>query len=451
VTNATLAPSPLSSLSSAVPPKWRQHVARAGRLAPALGVVALLAVPAAPGGGSATLADAVSGLLVVWCAVRLLRGRNRPLSWKAVLLLGAPVVGVAIATVASVDPTASLAGFGRNLQLFVLVPAALMLLMRDARDFRLVAGSVVGLALVQGAIGVKQYLTGTGASFMDQNIRAVGTFGPQEIMGMATVVSYGLVVAVAMAADGQGPRRLRLIALACAFLLVPPLLLSFSRGAWIATALACSAVLLLSGGMRALKVFLVLGAAAVVLVGGLGVGSHLVAERVGSIGQVADTPDRSVTDRYAMWAAAVDIWREHPVTGVGPKGFPAHRDSNASLALSSGSDTAGAGIAFQRQPLLSPHNMYLLILSEQGLLGLVALAGGWAALLVLGLRRLARGRDAADRGCGLAAVGLLVWQTADFAYADLGGTSAVLTALALGLAAWWALPHDPTGSEVAPG
>ncbi|PZH02136.1 hypothetical protein C1I97_21805 [Streptomyces sp. NTH33] len=37
------------------------------------------------------------------------------------------------------------------------------------------------------------------------------------------------------------------------------------------------------------------------------------------------------------------------------------------LALSSGAEIAGAGAAYQRQALLSPHNMYLLVLSEQGL------------------------------------------------------------------------------------
>jgi hypothetical protein len=88
------------------------------------------------------------------------------------------------------------------------------------------------------------------------------------------------------------------------------------------------------------------------------------------------------------------------VAGVGLKGFPEHRDGHASLALSSGSDTEGAGAAFRKQPLLSPHNMYLLVLSEQGLVGLLALAGSWLALLLCGVRGLVRVRrsDAAATG-----------------------------------------------------
>jgi len=204
----------------------------------------------------------------------------------------------------------------------------------------------------------------------------------------------------------------------------------------------CSAQLVLAGMRRALKVGAVAAALGVILVGGFGVGSAMLQERVNSITQVTDAPDQSVTDRYTMWAAAVDMWREQPLTGVGLKGFPEHRDAHASLALSAGSDTEGAGAAFRKQPLLSPHNMYLLILAEQGLIGLLALAGGWLALLVCGLRRLARARRAGGGSgldCALVACGLLVWQLTDFVYADIGGPSTVLTAVCFGLAAWWGL------------
>ncbi|WP_175412815.1 O-antigen ligase family protein [Streptomyces sp. TRM64462] len=426
------------------------------RLVPLLAVVALLVLPpsgAGAGGGSGsgtgTLADAASGVLVVWCLIALARARVRPLTRLAGVVLGLPVVGIGVAAVAAGDPAAGLPGVARYLQVFVLVPAAVVLTLRDRRDFRVVAWALIGLALVQGGIGVVQYATGTGASYMGEDIRAVGTFGPTDVMGMATVVSYGIVAAVGLALGTTAGARSRTAALVCAALLTVPLVVSFSRGAWIATVLVCGALLLLTGVRRALRVGLAAGALGVVLVGGLGVGSAMVEERVASITQVAAAPDRSVTDRYTMWAAAVAMWRDAPLTGVGLKGFPQYRDSHASLALSSGSDTAGAGMDFRRQPLLSPHNMYLLILSEQGLLGLLALAGGWLALLVRGARRLASARRAAGPGtdCGLVAVGLLGWQLVDFLYADIGGPSTVLTAVVLGLAAWWALAPAAKAAE----
>ncbi|MFJ8191530.1 O-antigen ligase family protein [Streptomyces sp. NPDC096094] len=422
-----------------------RSTARVRHLPPVLAVVAvvaLLALPAAGDGeGGAHPADAASGVVVLYCALRLVRDRRRPLTRTAAVVLGLPVLGLALAAMGAVSPGAGLTGLGRYLQVFVLVPAAVLLLVRGRDDVRLLAWSMVGLAVWQGAVGVRQYVTGTGASYQGEQVRAVGTFGPQDVMGMATVVSLGLVCAVGLAL-GHAPARRRVLAAGCAIALLLPLALSFSRGAWIATAVTCAAQLLLAGARRALAVGAAVVAAGVVLVGGFGVGTAMLQERVGSITQVADSPDQSVTDRYTMWAAAAGMWRERPLTGVGLKGFPEHRDSHASLALSSGSETDGAGAGYRRQPLLSPHNMYLLILAEQGLIGLLALAGSWLALLVLGLRGLRTvRRSGAGSGtdCALVACGLLVWQLTDFAYADIGGPSTVLTAVCFGLAAWWAL------------
>jgi O-antigen ligase len=364
------------------------------------------------------------------------------------------VVGFAVSTAASLDGAASLTGFVRYVQIFVVVPAATMLLLRSRRDFLWVAGAMITVAVLQGVIGVHQYVTRTGASYAGEDIRAVGTFGPLDVMGMASAVAQGVVLALALGAPSYrrgyphvpspgSPRWLRPAALTCAGFLVIPLVFSFSRGSWIATALAATVVLLLAGLRIAFGTFAVLIAALVVLVGGAGVGTALISERLTSITQVTDAPDQSVIDRYALWDAATAIWRDDPATGVGIKGFPAHRDAHASLALSSGSDTGGAGAMYQREPLLTPHSMYLLLLSEQGLVGTTAVVGSWAALLVLGLRRLRRARRAGwPVDCGLAAIGLLVLECADSVYSDIGGPSTVLTAMMLGLVAWWALsPH----------
>jgi len=407
---------------------------------PVVAVIALLGLPLTPGEGGAGPADAVSGLVVLYCGIRLLRDRSRPLTPTAVAVMGLPVLGLSIAAMGASSPGAGLSGLGRYLQIFVLVPAAVVLLIRDRRDFRLLAWSFVALALWQGGIGVKQYVTATGASYQGENIRAVGTFGPTDVMGMATVVSFGLICALALAL-GRNDARQRAVAAACAFALLIPLALSFSRGAWIATAATCAIQLALAGLRRALKVAAAVTAAAVVLVGGFGVGTAMLQERIDSITQVTDAPDQSVIDRYTMWAAATAMWREHPLTGVGLKGFPEHRDGNASLALSSGSDTEGAGAAFLKQPLLSPHNMYLLVLSEQGLIGLVTLAGSWLALLICALRGLFRVHRAELPGldCALVSSGLLTWQLIDFMYADIGGPSTVLTAVIFGVVAWWSL------------
>ncbi|MGW2419040.1 O-antigen ligase family protein [Streptomyces sp. NPDC001709] len=435
---------PASSLASPLP--------ALRRAAPVLPVVATIALIGLPGtsGSRATPADAACGLVVLWAVVRTARQARRPLTRTAAVVLGLPVIGVAVAALGAPSAGEGLVGLARNLQIFVLVPVAVVLLLRDRRDARLVAWSVIGLAVWEGAVGVHQYLTGTGAAYGREFVRAVGTFGPTEVMAMATVVASGVVAATGLALGTSAPRH-RIVAGVCALALLVPLTVSFSRGAWIATVAACGAQLLLAGVRRALKVFLAAAAAGVVLVGGFGVGTSILQERLDSIMQVTDAPDQAVVDRYGLWASAVGMWEQHPVTGVGLKAFPEYRDSHAPLSLQSASDTDGAGHGFYREPFLSPHNMYLEVLSEQGLLGLVTVAGSWLALLVCGLRRLVRTRRARHgQDCAIIVCGLLLWQLVDFAYADTGGGSTALVALEFGLAAWWGLACGAAGATTTP-
>ncbi|MER8187089.1 O-antigen ligase family protein [Kitasatospora sp. NPDC094015] len=384
-----------------------------------------------------TPADLASLALVGLVSVDLLRGRIRRLDRTACLLFGGIVLAAAAATLGSIDPDTSLTGFVRLVQVFVLVPAAVLGALRDRRDLRIVLGAFVTAALVEGAVGAHQYLTRTGASYTGQPIRAVGTFGALDIMGMSTVVSFGLLAALALALGERGPggnRRLRLAMAGAAAFLAFPLAVSFSRGSWIACGVAATVLLLRADARLAVRGAVLAAAAAVVLVGGLGLGASGVTERLSSIGSVSAAPDQSVSDRYDLWTTAGRIWQDHPITGAGPKAFQRLRDSHAPLRLSSGSDAADATIGFQREPLLSPHNMYFLVLSEQGLVGIVAYAALFLALLLGCLRR------ARAAGPDLAALALLCWVTVDFLYADIGGTTTVLTSVVLGLAARSALP-----------
>ncbi|MFE2410914.1 O-antigen ligase family protein [Kitasatospora sp. NPDC059408] len=383
-----------------------------------------------------TAADLASLALVALTAYNLLRGRLPVVARATCAQFAAVVLAAAVATVGSIDPAGSVTGFVRLVQVFVLVPAAVLCSLRDRTDQRLVLGSFVAAALIEGAVGADQYLTRTGASYTGQPIRAVGTFGALDIMAMSTVVSYGLLAALALALAERGPGgsvRLRRAMYASAAFLAFPLAVSFSRGSWIATGVAVT-VLLLRADARLLVRGVVLGAAAaVVLVGGLGLGASGVTERLSSIGSVEAAPDQSVSDRYDLWSTATRIWQDHPVHGAGPKAFQQLRDSHAPLRLSSGSDAADPTIGFQREPLLSPHNMYFLVLSEQGLIGIVAYAALFLGLLLGCLRR--------SRGPGLAALALLTWVLVDFLYADIGGTTTVLTSVVLGLAARAATPE----------
>ena len=80
---------------------------------PVVAVIAMLALPVAPGGGGANAADVVSGLLVLWCGVRLVRDRRRPLSRTAAVVLGLPVLGLALAVAGTAPLGSWLTGLAR--------------------------------------------------------------------------------------------------------------------------------------------------------------------------------------------------------------------------------------------------------------------------------------------------------------------------------------------------
>ncbi|WP_433228868.1 O-antigen ligase family protein [Actinomadura formosensis] len=392
--------------------------------------VATVGIPPGPdafGPGVQITAGDVAGLALVLVAAFLLVTGRVQMPRAALPAFGPLVVGLGVSTVCSADITASLAGFVRNTQIFVLVPLAVVLLVRDRRDLTIVCSSLLGLGLAEAGYGIWQSATGNGASIGGENIRAVGTFGALDVMAMSIVVGFAFLIltAFALTAPRRGAAAVP-AALIGLVVLAVALALALSRGTWIALGAAAVLTMVLFDRWTAVKV-LACCAALLVVVVTVGGGGQAVAERSSSMVASISQPDQSVDDRYNLWAAALRIWEDHPVTGVGVKNFPAYRDTYASIGLSSGSETDDSVNGYVRQPLLSPHNEYLLFLSEQGVVGLAGF-GALFGVLLAGLWRRRRPRDP----LWLAGVGLLTFLLVNFVYADMGGPTCVLTAIVMG-------------------
>ena len=449
----------MTTVTTHPPHRWRSSVQAPVRVAlaplasglravdaavrrPSLVVAAAVLIVCVPGplqnlGASATITDAVAGLAVIAVAVRVVAG-DRIRSRRGWLPYAAVIVALAFATVGALDVAESVRGFVRYAELFVLVPLAVAVAVKDRLDMLLVAGALVATTVIEGVVGVYQSATGTGASYGGQYVRAVGTFGAEQVLAMGAVIGYGIVATLALALANRG--RTRAILLAVTAALAVPLAFSLSRGSWIATALAVT-LMLIAWNWRAAAVC---GALAVVVLGGLTLSGNTASatytERVTSIGSSGSEPDRSVKDRYALWGTAVDIWRDHPVFGVGLKDFHQYRDTYAPMSLSAGSDVDDPTAGFRREPLLSAHNQYLMVLSEQGVVGAGAFGG---MLLALGIGAVRRRRPddpeastMEGRFLDLLAPGVLAWTLVDFAYGDIGsGPTGIVLAVLLGLVA----------------
>ncbi|MEU5881195.1 O-antigen ligase family protein [Spirillospora sp. NPDC047279] len=391
-----------------------------------------------------TAGDIAAAVLVA-CAALAALSRGLRLPPNVLWVFGPMVLALAVSTLCARDVVMSLTGFVRVLEIFLLVPAAVMLTLRRRRDSMIILGAVALAGLLQAGIGIWQVVTHTGASFAGRNTRAVGTFGAVDVMAMATVVGYSLIIVLAVILTCSD-RRVRLAMVPAAAVLGVALGLALSRGSWLAVTAGVAVMLALWSRKLALRAAVGAVAVAIVVVGGFGWQSSVLGERAQSITASFTQPDQSVGDRFSLWTTAFGIWQDNPVTGVGAKGFPAHRDGYAPMGLSSGSETEDPQNGYLRQPLLSPHNQYLLILAEQGLagvIGFVILLGG----LVVGLAR----RRRADLAW-LVAAGFMTTSLTAFAYGDLGGPTCVLTAVMIGMVAAAALsgpaerhPLQPSG------
>jgi O-antigen ligase len=407
---------------------------------PSILVVAGVLAIVVPSEGRLTVADAIGGLLVAAVTIRLIRG-DRTVGRRGWLAFAAALLSFTIATVTAADVLASAIGFIRYAEIFVLVPVAVAMSLRDRLDVLLIAGAIIAVTIVEGAFGVYQYLTGTGAAYGGQFVRAVGTFGPEQIMALAALCGYGLVVTLALALALRGRSRTGLLAV-CGFLVLA-LGFTLSRCAWIATAAAVLLLLFvwhwrvaaMLCAMAALGVAILLWSASS---SDADPSSGRLDQRITSIFSAGSSPDQSVRDRYALWAAARGIWSDHPVIGVGMKDFVSYRDSYSSVGLSAGSDVGDQATGVERQALMSPHNQYLMVLSEQGTVGILAF-GGLLVTIAAGAVRPKRPRllpPAEERFLDLVAPSLMVWTLIDWMYGDIGaGPSTVLMATLLGIVA----------------
>jgi O-antigen ligase len=390
----------------------------------------------------ATLSDLVLMVAIILTGWMLLR-RERLDMLRSVPAIGLLVLGFAslVVTVLGTDFPQNIVGGARFLELFVLAPLAVMTSLRRRADALVVVGSIVGLALVEGSIGLFQALSGTGAAIGREHIRAVGTFGAYNIGALAGVTGVGLVICLAVAVVRRG--RLRWAAAAGALLLLLAHLATLTRGAWVATAVA--AVVVVSRG-RPVRLFTTVAAAllvAFVVLPPLAQSNTEIGHRVDSLLSAESVPDQSLTDRLALWRAAEQMALDQPLTGVGPRAFPEHRDAYADLSLLGSSDISfQSDVNFEQVALKSPHNLYLLIASEQGLVVLLLYGTLAALLLVRGLMRAARRRSDESTQLALIGAGLLVFELMSTVSGDIGGPGSVLLGMAFGLAGWAAADID---------
>lgn len=257
-------------------------------------------------------------------------------------------------------------------------PGALGLALRG------VAAVTVAFAL-DGAV---QSLTGFSLGGAATSDRLSGLFGADDLkLGPVLAVLSPIALLVA-------ERRYGFAGLAIVFvLLLPVVLLAGARAGWLMFALGSALALAWRYGVRRAAALTFAGIAAAVAIGAVAqLVSERFAERIDRTAQAlrgdGDGIDHALSHRLPIWRAAVEIGAEHPVNGVGVRGYRIAYPEHAAPD----DRWVGAG-----ETALHAHQIVLEVWAETGAIGLVC----WLAAVVIAVRTWrradgpARGRAAA--------------------------------------------------------
>jgi O-antigen ligase len=331
------------------------------------------------GGLGATL---LSALLVgfggLWLVVQRLEGRpllRTPVAWALV----AVVFAAGLSSLTAQDLTTSVLDVGRLASAVVLY-LVLERLYERTEQGRLVIGTCLASAVLPLAVGALQVATGYSgrlqATFQNPNAYA---------FYLALIITVGVAV-------WRDVHRWAL-QLGLALLLVAAvaeLLLTYSRGGWIAATVG----LLVVATFR-MRILIPAIALLIVLVP---VVAPSVAERVALLDTdrtATGTGGNSLLWRFDYWEESLSLVEPWTLNGLGFGMVREHSESG-----------------------LEPHNDFVRMYVETGLVGLAAYLGLAAAMAYTGWRALRRAAPGLDHGVATAALAV----TASFLIVSVGGT-----------------------------
>jgi O-antigen ligase len=318
----------------------------------------------------------------------LLQGPDRrklPAIFAGITLLTAAAL---ISSLQALEPSEAFADVFLLLTAGALFVAILNTCRRRDQLLLVVVGALLAL-LIASVHGVVQHFEGVfstqGFVFGGESVgRVQGVFGhPNEYAGFLAML---LPLAVAIAATGEMPSKLRLLAGVAALAAVPALNYSYARTATATLVLGALIWLLIMRPKLALITAVVVAVAAVSLA------PDVLKERFNP-----ESAQDDVTLRTDVAQSALDIYSEHPLLGVGVNNFQTAYSERLAT------ETAGQRRLLHNEQLLVPTaapSQYLNTLAEQGLVGIGALAI-FLSLALGSAWRVSKARDPAVRGLGI--------------------------------------------------
>lgn len=340
--------------------------------------------------GSPRFAYFLTAVALAAAVFHRVTGRERLQVPHELPAFAALLLAFGIATLFAVDRSAA---FAETLDLvsFIAVVGLLIVLLDTPVWLRRAAWAVVSGIGVLAVLAILQQLTGSFSSSYGglagvlpdgDTVRSAGPLNPNtfgQVLATSAVLAFYLAC---MATRRSGRLLAGGIAVAC----TAGMVYSQSRAALVALAIGALAI----GALRGVRLrVLALAATAAVVLGLLTLPQPLV-QRVGALADIVTTDpvalqDTALRGRAAENLAALRMWTDNPLVGVGPDNFETrYLGYSAAIGIDPRPQERGA------------HNLYLESLAETGVLGALAffsilglaLTGAWRA------RKLLEGPDA---------------------------------------------------------
>lgn len=293
-------------------------------------------------------------------------------------------LAVALLSVTQSPDLHSASRFMRSLLTGGLLFAAIVFTARSRRQLLWVLAGAAASAMIVGLHAMRDYASGGShaVGFITSSGEVVGRatagFSQPNQLGGFLVLLVPLALAGALIS-----RRWRIVFAFAAVAAAIGVYASFSRGALIGLAIIPFVFL------RGWRLWII--GPLLVLVVALSAPS-LVRERFATL----TNSGGEISTRVQIWHTALNIWENHPLVGVGLGGFP-----------QAYSQAFVPGKAFLPSTVFQPpphaHNIFLQLMAEQGILGLVA----FVAILIAAARIALRLRRSSDQSARWLGSGLL--------------------------------------------
>ncbi len=286
----------------------------------------------------------------IWLAHLLLYGRRIRVN-RTFLLGAALVLWAGISFMWGIGMDTAGASYFTLVQMLLLFLLTINVIENET-DFRIVLTGLLLGALVSSPLSM--------TVFVDNVVERARAFEAQNPNGYAMTIGFSIICGLYLMRTA-GSRLPRLFFLLSSLGLAIPLILAQSRTAWIATFTAVGVMIWYTRHrVRNYTIALTVMAGLVVVLFAAGLVNLTLVDRTS---QLMTLQNRG-SSRFDVWVVAANMIADHPIIGVGYSRFPTSYSQYRSATPAIRRDTVARR---------DPHNTYIGVLGELGVIGLAIL------------------------------------------------------------------------------